>query len=103
MKRLFTFFTLLLGVSWYACGAGLIILHEPDFWQPRPPVWPEPIPPRIRPPVQPPAWQPIQLSTIKADVRIRDQIATTTVDEEFYNPNSRQLEGTFLFPVPKGA
>ena len=39
----------------------------------------------------------------KVDVRIKDQIAVTSVDQEFYNPNSRQVEGTFLFPVPKGA
>ena len=37
------------------------------------------------------------------DVKIDSQIATTTVDEEFYNPNSQRLEGTYLFPVPKGA
>ena len=39
----------------------------------------------------------------KVEARIKDQIAVTAVDQEFYNPNARQLEGTFLFPVPKGA
>jgi Ca-activated chloride channel family protein len=39
----------------------------------------------------------------QVNVRIKDQLATTTIEQEFYNPNSRQLEGTFLFPVPKGA
>ena len=39
----------------------------------------------------------------QANVRIRDQVAVTTIEEEFYNPNPRPLEGTFLFPVPKGA
>src|SRR5262249_23468798 len=29
--------------------------------------------------------------------------ATTSIEQEFYNPNARTLEGTFLFPVPKGA
>lgn len=38
----------------------------------------------------------------KADVRINDQIAHTAIEQEFYNPNDRRLEGTFLFPVPKG-
>jgi Ca-activated chloride channel family protein len=36
------------------------------------------------------------------DVKIDGQIATTAVDEEFYNPNPQRLEGTYLFPVPKG-
>ena len=37
------------------------------------------------------------------DVKISGQIATTTVDEEFFNPNNQRLEGTYLFPVPKDA
>ncbi len=48
-------------------------------------------------------WAALELNFTKVDVAIKDQIATTTVEQEFYNPNSRQLEGTFLFPVPKGA
>jgi Ca-activated chloride channel homolog len=46
---------------------------------------------------------PLDVSYTKIEAKIKDQIATTTFDQEFYNPNSRQLEGTFLFPVPKGA
>ena len=89
-------------------AAGLIIIHEQDFWRRPPPriVPPEPFPPPVRPepwsPPRLPAWAPLETTFTKADVRIRDQIATTSVDQEFYNPNSRQLEGTFLFPVPKG-
>jgi Ca-activated chloride channel family protein len=37
------------------------------------------------------------------DARIADQLANLHVEQEFYNPNDRRLEGTFLFPVPKGA
>ena len=36
-------------------------------------------------------------------VDISDQVATTNVDQEFYNPNPRQLEGTYLFPLPEGS
>jgi Ca-activated chloride channel family protein len=36
-------------------------------------------------------------------VRIQDQVATVRLEEEFYNPNGRACEGTFLFPVPRGA
>ena len=37
------------------------------------------------------------------DVKIEDDIATTTVEEVFYNPTARRLEGTFLFPLPRDA
>jgi len=46
---------------------------------------------------------PLSLKFHKVDVEIDDQVARTTVDEEFFNPNDRQVEGLFLFPVPKGA
>jgi Ca-activated chloride channel family protein len=36
-------------------------------------------------------------------VKIEGQVATTSVDQEFYNPNPSRLEGTYLFPIPKGA
>ena len=37
------------------------------------------------------------------DVSISDQFASTHVQQEFHNPLTRRLEGTFLFPVPEGA
>ena len=92
-------------------AAGLILVHEPDFWR-TPPVrivppepFPRPFPHPSPAPALPshPVWAPLETTVTKADVRIRDQIATTTVEQEFHNPNSRQLEGTFLFPVPRGA
>lgn len=48
-------------------------------------------------------WAPLEVSFTKVTARIKDQIAATHVEQEFYNPNPRQLEGTFLFPVPKNA
>ncbi len=36
-------------------------------------------------------------------VTIRDQVATTRVDQVFVNPSSRRLEGTYIFPLPEGA
>lgn len=36
-------------------------------------------------------------------VDIKDQVAVTSVDEEFVNPNFQRLEGTYLFPLPVGA
>jgi Ca-activated chloride channel family protein len=99
--------TLLLANALPGLAAGLIIIHDPDFWRPpwnpphpHPPILPSPrpIPPRPQP-----VWAPLEVQFVKGDVRVKDQIATTVIEEEFYNPNARQLEGTFLFPVPRGA
>jgi len=45
----------------------------------------------------------LEVSAVKVKTKIADQVAVTSVDEEFYNPNPSRLEGTFVFPVPKGA
>ena len=34
------------------------------------------------------------------DVEIRDQVATTTIDQVFVNEAKRELEATYLFPLP---
>jgi Ca-activated chloride channel family protein len=113
MKR----FTSLLAVALtLAClpaqGVGLIVVDE-AHWQPHPPPpelippgWPHPPrPPRPMPPIisRPHVFSPLQLELCKADVQIKDQLAVTTLEQEFRNPNSQRIEGTFLFPVPKGA
>jgi len=103
MKRIIFLLALFFGTVLPGFSAGLIIIHDTDFW--RPPYWPHP-PPIIRPPrpIPPaPVYAPVELNYTKVETRIKDQIAVTSVDQEFYNPNPRQLEGTFLFPVPKGA
>ncbi|MCC6739164.1 MAG: VWA domain-containing protein [Planctomycetia bacterium] len=43
------------------------------------------------------------LKTHLVDVVIDNQVATTTVDQVFLNPNPGQIEATYLFPVPPGA
>ena len=95
---------LLLGSVTFSPAAGLIIVHESDFWI-RPPSMPRPRPPAPVLPVARPAptWAPLEVVFTKIDARIDDQIGTTSIEQEFYNPNPRQLEGTFLFPVPRGA
>ena len=55
------------------------------------------------PPPRPYVFAPMEVSYVKVNTRITDQVAVTAVDQEFYNPNSARLEGTFVFPVPKGA
>lgn len=49
------------------------------------------------------AFAPLEVSQHQVEVKIDGLIATTAVDEEFYNPNDQRLEGTYLFPVPKDA
>src|SRR6185503_12778358 len=47
-------------------------------------------------------FAPLEVSYHHVNVKIDGQIATTSVDQEFFNPNSQRLEGNYLFPVPKG-
>jgi Ca-activated chloride channel family protein len=49
------------------------------------------------------SFAPLEVSWHHVNVSINGQVATTSVDQEFYNPNPQRLEGTYLFPVPKGA
>ena len=37
------------------------------------------------------------------DVKIKDQVATTRVDQVFVNDNPWAAEGTYIFPLPEGA
>ncbi len=85
-------------------GAGLIIVEDAS-WHPGPlplpivpPRWPRPFPPP-----RPHPFAPLDVNYVKVHTRITDQVAMTSVDQEFYNPNPARLEGTFVFPVPKGA
>src|SRR5580658_9163073 len=55
------------------------------------------------PPGQAYGFAPLEITYHHVNVKITGQIASTTVDQEFYNPNPQRLEGTYLFPVPKGA
>jgi Ca-activated chloride channel family protein len=57
-----------------------------------------------RPP-RPGPLTPFPLEVVRHDVRVEidGQLATTTVDQEFYNPNASRLEGYYLFPLPAGA
>lgn len=87
-----------------ACADGLIVVEHwwpipvpPRPIPPRPPHWPPPLPPVVRP------YAPLEVVYHHVTVQIDGQVATTSVDQEFYNPNPAQLEGTYLFPVPKGA
>src|SRR4051794_33270242 len=99
MKRCIALIGLLMLAN-AAFGDGFIVIHDPPQWLPpgpRPPVWRGPTPPG------PYAFAPLEVSYHHVNVKIDGQIATTSVDQEFYNPNPQRLEGTYLFPVPQGA
>lgn len=111
MKRIVAFlgWLVLAGVFFpvsHSQADGLIIVHEshwlpiPSPPHPLPP--PHPWPPRPLPPAPRP-YAPLEVVYHHVDVKIDGQVATTSVDQEFYNPNHQQLEGTYLFPVPRGA
>ncbi len=48
-------------------------------------------------------FTPLEIKSAKVSSSIMDQMAHTKIEEEFYNPNPRRLEGTFLLPLPRGA
>jgi Ca-activated chloride channel family protein len=87
MKRFMLLPVLLCCSILRAQADGLIVVH----------------PIREAPPGQPYAFAPLEITYHHVNVKINGQIATTSVDQEFFNPNSQRLEGTYLFPVPKGA
>src|SRR5438105_2239587 len=116
MKRWIFSLLLLLGTITSGWTAGLIVVDE-AHWKHQlpsdgilPPPWPSPRP-RLEPwprpwPIPPPRvyqFCPLEVTRHQANVQIKDQIAATSIEQEFYNPNAQRIEGTFLFPVPKGA
>ncbi len=110
MKRILTLSALLVLPGLVSpvsqCRAdGFIVVDEAHWWpgprppHPMPPIWP----PRPIPPPWPYIFAPLEVTYHHVNVKIDGQIATTSVDQEFYNPNPQRLEGTYLFPIPKGA
>src|ERR1041385_170401 len=100
MKRWISLFVgcALCALTLSARADGLIVIDEPTLWPgplPRPhphPTWPRPY-----------VFAPLEIVYHHVNVKIDGQIATPSVDQEFYNPNAQRLEGTYLFPIPKGA
>ncbi len=86
MKKWITLLTLLAGTLTNSFADGLIVIHQPV-----------PVPHGHY------VFAPLEVVYHHVNVKIDGQIATTSVDQEFFNPNNQRLEGTYLFPVPKGA
>src|SRR2546421_1571658 len=76
----------LFGVLSNARGDGFIVVERPFL---------------VRPGHFP--FAPLEVTSHHVEVKIDSQVAVTSIDQEFYNPNDQRLEGTYMFPVPKGA
>ena len=78
-------FFLLGGIS-QSRGDGFIVVERPIY-----------VPPSHFP------FAPLEVTSHQVNVKIDGQVAITSIDQEFYNPNDQRLEGFYMFPVPKGA
>jgi len=81
-----------------AWADGFIIIDPFPYPMPMPypvPPWPEPRPPEH--------LYHLDIKYHHVDASIEGQLATTRVDESFHNPYAFDVEGTYIFPLPKGA
>ena len=94
MKKTALMFSAIAGFFIFAqlCFADGMIVIEPPYPIP---------PPHIVSPPHP--NMPLSIKYHKVQVEIDNQIAITKVDQVFTNPYDRDLEGTYLFPIPKDA
>jgi len=57
--------------------------------------------------IMPPEWYhrtaPMEVKLLSVTVRIDNQVAVTTVEQVFHNPNTYDVEGEYLFPLPDNA
>ena len=56
-----------------------------------------------RPTPEFPKAKPLNVEYHRVTTTINDQVATTSIDQAFSNPFGRQLEATYLFPLPEDA
>ena len=85
-QTLLCFAGCLLGLLSPARGAGFIVIEQPmPVTGGRPP------------------FAQLEVTSHHVEVKIDGQVAVTSIDQEFFNPNDQRLEGTFMFPVPKDA
>ncbi len=90
MKRFSQCLSVILGIllsANFCSGDGFIIIQNPP-------------PPMVRGHF---AFAPLEVAYHRVTVRVNELLATTTVDQEFYNQNPQDLESAYLFPLPAGA
>jgi Ca-activated chloride channel family protein len=85
-KFIVTIGLFLLGSISQSHGDGFIVIEHPIY-----------VPPTHF------AFAPLEVTSHQVNVKIDGQVAITSIDQEFYNPNDQRLEGFYMFPVPNGA
>ncbi len=97
-KRHFLLAMLFLFIPVWAYGQGVLVDVRPDhhFRLPRPRIWPPYPVPRRRP--MPPSSYQIEKLAVHANVD--GQVARVQVSQSFVNTGSRQMEVSFVFPLP---
>jgi len=89
-----------------ASAQGLLVVVDPaeHIRLPRPIIiWPpHPYPPPYPRPIPVPEPSPVsyKIDTLEVDARIVDQVAKVQVSQSFVNTGSRQMEVSFIFPLP---
>lgn len=97
MNRFLSVFVLAVIVTLFVQGVradGIIIPESP---YPEPPYPHPPMPP------YPERIPYLEIQYHHVDVDIENQYARTDIDQVFHNPSRRELEGTYVFPVPESA
>lgn len=86
---------------------GVLVDDRPDhrFRLPRPRIWPPPYPVPHPPPPRPPRPRPeppqsYKVQALEVHARVTDQVAKVQVSQSFVNTGSRQMEVSFIFPLP---
>ena len=87
-KRYWFWVTTLLFLSAMLCSGGLLVVQAQE--QEPPIIWPR-------------SFDGLRIAHQQVNVTISEQVATTHIDQLFVNDSDRLLEGTYFFPLPKGA
>ncbi len=79
---------------------GLLVDDRPDqhYRLPRPFIWPHPGPTPRPPRPEPP--QSYKIQELQVNANVTDQVAKVQVSQSFVNTGSRQMEVSFIFPLP---
>src|SRR6188474_534125 len=75
----------LLGAVAQSRGDGFIVVERPIY-----------VPPSHFP------FAPLEVTSHQVNVKIDGQVAITSIDQEFYNPNDQRLEGFYMFLFRRG-
>ena len=90
----------LLLLSGFASGAGFLVIGPIE---PIPVPVPVPVPDHRHIVPRQPVLHPIQVKSHQVTASLKSGIAVTSVEQVFHNPNARQLEGTYIFPLADDA